>query len=102
MEHRLVPEQCEFHKRMSCWDKTYVLKNVVGKRFNENKDTFAALIVFEDYFDYIDNNMLSNRLLENKIDAKFYKSTRSAYWNTYLHVQLPSEFIDWFENRQRF
>ena len=72
----LVDEQTGFRKKRSCNDHIFSLSSIIRNRLNNGKPTFAAFLDMEKAFDKVDRNLLLLRLLQYRINDKFYYSIK--------------------------
>ncbi len=90
-----VDEQCGFRKNGSCVDQLYTLTSLVRNRLSENKSTYACFIDMQKAFDWVDRDMLFNKLLEYNIDGKIYNCIKALYNHPLSSVKLNNYVTDW-------
>ncbi|XP_060607423.1 uncharacterized protein LOC132759632 [Ruditapes philippinarum] len=64
-----------FRSKRSCEDHVFSPNSII----RNNKSVFMAFIDLKRCFDYIDRDMLLNKLLNNNIDGKMYNSIKKTY-----------------------
>ena len=90
----LCEEQNGFRPKRSCEEHIYTLTSIVRNRLGMGQATFAAFIDFQKAFDWVNRDILLNKLREYGITGKI--SIKNLYMQTNAQVKLNQNFTDPF------
>ena len=93
----IIDEQNGFRKKRSCIEHIFTLDSIIRNNLNKHKSVFCAFIDFKKAFDSINRDLLFYKLLQNKIDGKYYNAIKQMYLNTEACVRINNIYTDWFE-----
>ena len=75
----LCEEQNGFRPKRSCEEHIYTLTSIVRNRLGMGQATFAAFIDFQKAFDWVNRDILLNKLREYGITGKIFTSIKNLY-----------------------
>ena len=97
MENGIMADtQNGFRSKRSCTEQVYILDSVIKQVNSNNKILYSCFIDLKKAFDYVDRDLLMLRLLQNKVDGKFYYAIKSLYAHPQYCVQVNNLVTDWF------
>ena len=92
----LCEEQNGFRPKRSCEEHIYTLTSIVRNRLGMGQATFAAFIDFQKAFDWVNRDILLNKLREYGITGKIFTSIKNLYTQTNAQVKLNQNFTEPF------
>jgi hypothetical protein len=89
-----------FQKSRSCEDHTFTLNSII----RNNKNTFTVFIDLRKCFEFVDRDLLLNKLLLNNVDGRVYNSIKNIYASSSACVCINNSGLlnyfvhtDWFD-----
>ena len=73
------------------------ITSLIQTRKSQNKDTFAAFVVFRKAYDNIDRNLLFDKLRRLGINGLMSRALIAMYDNVRCSIRLNGVYTEWFE-----
>lgn len=86
-ENLMLEEQSGFRKGRSCADNTFVIKQIIEKHRESNKETHMAFIDLEKAFDRVDRHVLWNIMRDRGYPQQLIQTVQSLYYRTRIAVK---------------
>ena len=86
-ENLISEEQSGFRKGRSCTDNTFILKQIIEKHREFNKETHIAFVDLEKAFDRVDRNVLWKILQDRGYPQQLVRTVQSLYCRTKITVK---------------
>ncbi len=93
----LVDEQNGFRKGRSTIDHLSTITNVIESRKMLKRSTYCAFIDFRKAYDYINRDLLWNKLIDIGVRGRMLTAIRSLYASVSSCVRVNSLYTDWFD-----
>ena len=99
MEHNniICEEQNGFRASRSCEEHIFSLSSIIRNRLGQGQSTYAAFVDFQKAFDWVNRDILLNKLAKIGINGKMYQSIKNLYAETNAYVKINQHFTEPFD-----